>query len=461
MISHLHSAHQGVSNMTNRANECVFWPGITSDIQAARTQCTMCNINAPSQSKLPAIDPIVPTAPFQAVATDYLKLHGKGYLLTVDRFSNWPDLREAPAHSPTSGADGLLKASRELFATFGVPEEVSSDGGPEYMSKAYQDFIKVWGVKHRLSAAYNSQSNGRAEVTVKTMKRLLCDNVGPNGSLNTDAVTRAMLQLRNTPESDSGLSPAQILLGRTLRDTLPLLPPIPRKSTVFDAKSCVSQVWKDVWAAKENALKSRLARQVETLSLGARELPPLIVGDTVRVQNQTGSHPNKWDKTGVVMQVGSNDQYIIRMDGSRRLTLRNRRFLRKMIPPSFAVGSGSQMSLHVPAYHQFSPMSSPLLPEAPVQQVQEQSAPSQLSIPASPEFLQPSRSPLGPPASEHCPGTPAVCPDRSQRKLSFDASVPKTGSPDLHRVLEPLAPEDNLPRRSSRERKKPERLGID
>ena len=74
-------------------------------------------------------------------------------------------------------------------------------------------------MKHRLSSAYNPQSNGRAEVTVKTMKRLLQDNIGANGNLNTDTVTRVMLQLRNTPEGDSGLSPAQILLGRTLRDT--------------------------------------------------------------------------------------------------------------------------------------------------------------------------------------------------------------------------------------------------
>ena len=34
------------------------------------------------------------------------------------------------------------------------------------------------------------------------------------------------------------------------------------------------------------------------------------------------------------MQVGDNDQYIVRVDGSRRLTLRNRRFLRKMQPIS-------------------------------------------------------------------------------------------------------------------------------
>ena len=95
--------------------------------------------------------------------------------------------------------------------------------GSEYTSNAIQEFLKSWGVKHRLSSAYNPQSNGRAEVTVKTMKHLLSNNVGTDGSLNSDTVTRAMLQLRNTPEGDSGVSPTQILFGRTLRDTLPHL----------------------------------------------------------------------------------------------------------------------------------------------------------------------------------------------------------------------------------------------
>ena len=169
-----------------------------------------------------------------------------------------------------------------------MPEELSSDGGPEYISKDFQDFLKTWGVQHRLSSAYHPQSNGRAEVTVKAMKRLLRNNVDHNGKLNTDAVTRAMLQLRNTPESDSGLSPAQILLGRTLRDSLPLLPPIPRGQTVFNQESGVSHVWKDVWLAKEHALKSRLAKQFEKLEAGTHALEPLCVGNAVRVQNQTG-----------------------------------------------------------------------------------------------------------------------------------------------------------------------------
>ena len=60
VIAHLHSAHQGVSQMNNRASECVFWPGITSDIQAARSRCTTCDINAPSHAKMPPADPFPP-----------------------------------------------------------------------------------------------------------------------------------------------------------------------------------------------------------------------------------------------------------------------------------------------------------------------------------------------------------------------------------------------------------------
>ena len=75
---------------------------------------------------------------------------------------------------------------------------------------------------HRQSSAYHPQSNGRAEVTVKTMKRLLSDNIDQSGKPNTDAITRAILQIRNTPEQDNGLS-------------------IPRKTTVFDPKSADQQ----------------------------------------------------------------------------------------------------------------------------------------------------------------------------------------------------------------------------
>ena len=73
-------------------------------------------------------------------------------------------------------------------------------------------------------------------------------------------------------------------------------------------------------------------RHQEKWSEHTKLLPPLKIGDRVRIQNQTGSHPNKWDRTGIVTEVRQFHQYLIRIDGSGRQTLRNRKFLRKYIP---------------------------------------------------------------------------------------------------------------------------------
>ena len=106
-----------------------------------------------------------------------------------------------------------------------------------------------------------------------------------------------------------------------------------------------------MWSAKENALRQRVATQIESLEANSHELKPLAVGDPVRVQNQHGPHPNKWDRTGVIMQVGEHDQYIVRMDGSRRLSLRNRKYLRKIKPYDTRLfGAGSPPVSHNPVH---------------------------------------------------------------------------------------------------------------
>ena len=85
-------------------------------------------------------------------------------------------------------------------------------------------FLEKWNIKHTLSSVSHPQSNGRAELSVKTAKRLIRDNVRNNGSLNMDKLSAALLQYRNTPLQGIGLSPAQLLFHRDLKDFLPALP---------------------------------------------------------------------------------------------------------------------------------------------------------------------------------------------------------------------------------------------
>merc|ERR1711954_52367 len=83
----------------------------------------------------------------------------------------------------------------------------------------------------------------------------------------------------------------------------------------------------------EKALARRLDRDGAILERHTKQLDVVPVGGAVAVQNQKGRFPKKWDKTGVVVENMDHDKVLVRMDGSRRLTTRNRRFVKKIISP--------------------------------------------------------------------------------------------------------------------------------
>jgi malate/lactate dehydrogenase len=91
------------------------------------------------------------------------------------------------------------------------------------MSGVSPKSLKAWGIRHRLSSAYNPHSNCRAELAVKVGKKLLRDNMGHGGSLDTDKIMRAVLQYLNTRMQDCRRSPAQMVFGRHMRDFIPSL----------------------------------------------------------------------------------------------------------------------------------------------------------------------------------------------------------------------------------------------
>ena len=81
-------------------------------------------------------------------------------------------------------AKSLVTKSRDYLINFIIPEEIA--GGPQMMSDVFQKSLKAWGIRHRLSSAYNPHSNCRAELAVKTGKKMLRDNMGHGGSIDTD-----------------------------------------------------------------------------------------------------------------------------------------------------------------------------------------------------------------------------------------------------------------------------------
>ena len=130
------------------------------------------------------------------------------YVVIVDRYSGWPMVYKSEC-----GANGLVKRLRETFVTFGIPEEITSDGGPQFTAGVTQAFLDAWKVHHRKTPVANPHANSWAEIAMKTVKRLLMDNTGPFGSLDTDKFQRAMLTYRNSIDPETKASPALIIFG--------------------------------------------------------------------------------------------------------------------------------------------------------------------------------------------------------------------------------------------------------
>ena len=296
ILSTLHAAHQGITSMTSRATSSVFWPGITQDIHKLREQCDRCNRIAPSQPNKPPIKPEMPDYPFQKICADYFTYKGTNYLVIVDRYSNWPIIERAK-----DGAKGLITTLRKCFTTYGIPEEIATDGGTEFTSAETKRFLKNWGTNHRMSSVAYPHSNCRAEVGVKTAKRIIADNTAANGDLDTDTLQRAILQYRNTPDQSTKISPAQCIFGRPTRDLIPIWP----------RKYKPHKTWRETLKLREKALQKRHLKISERLHEHTRRLPPLCVGDYVRIQNQTGNFPRRWDKTGQVIEVRQYNQYLV------------------------------------------------------------------------------------------------------------------------------------------------------
>ena len=72
-----------------------------------------------------------------------------------------------------------------------------------------------------ITSVANPHANCRAELAVRQVKRLLRDNIGQSGTLDTAKLSRALLTMHNTPDRDTKKSSAQVLFGRQLRDFLP------------------------------------------------------------------------------------------------------------------------------------------------------------------------------------------------------------------------------------------------
>ena len=151
VLCSLHSTHQGKVGMKAHTNESVYWLGMNASICNIRASCMFCTKIAPCQTKEPINLTQYPDWPFQQIVMDLFNIGNHGYLACADRLTGWLILYHQ-SHGQAN-ASRFISVCRDIFQSYGAPEEFSSDGGPPFTSLPFTQFLRDWAVKHRLSSA--------------------------------------------------------------------------------------------------------------------------------------------------------------------------------------------------------------------------------------------------------------------------------------------------------------------
>ena len=105
-----------------------------------------------------------------------------------------------------------MKALKDNFARHRIPEEFTSDNGPQYSSAEFTHFAREWWFKHVTRSPRYPQWNGEVERAVKIVKSILKKEKDP---------AKALLAHRSSPLA-CGYSPSELLMGRRIRTSIPV-----------------------------------------------------------------------------------------------------------------------------------------------------------------------------------------------------------------------------------------------
>ena len=195
---------------------CVYWPNINNSIEQLVKQCSVCDKYGRANQKEPLQQHSVPSRPWEKICTEYFSLGTQDYLLAivVDFFSKYPEVLPVISKS----AEATVQAMKTVFSRYSIPISVISDNMP-FSSKLFKQLAKAWNFSAVTSSPRFPQSNWFAERNMQTIKSLLkkAKEAGNDEHL-------AVLEFRNTLISGLSESPAQLLMGRHLRSSLPMLP---------------------------------------------------------------------------------------------------------------------------------------------------------------------------------------------------------------------------------------------
>ncbi len=213
-----------------------------------------------------------------------------------------------------------------LFTRVGVPEEVLTDQGPNFMSALLEEVYRVLQIRRIRTTPYHPQTDGLVERFNGTLKSMLKKFTNRNATDWDEYLPYLLFAYREAPQESTGFSPFEMLYGHRVRGPLDILregwtdekaEEVPAITHVVTMRNRLSEMAK---LAQDN-LKQAQGRQKRYYDSGAR-LRSVEQGGEVLVllPMQTNKLKLEWRGPYKVTRKVTDVDYEIQTPGRRQET---------------------------------------------------------------------------------------------------------------------------------------------
>ncbi len=162
------SGHPGIQRTLSLLRNRYWWPSMAQDVARFVRSCSVCAITS-TPRRLPEGKLVllpIPHRPWSHLGKDFAtdlppSLRYTTILVVVDRFSK--ACKQIPLRGLSMAFETAETLFHHIFRNFGIPEDIVSDRGPQFISRVWRGFFHLLGVSVSLSSGYHPQTNGQTE----------------------------------------------------------------------------------------------------------------------------------------------------------------------------------------------------------------------------------------------------------------------------------------------------------
>ena len=170
------AGHLSQRKIYDRLRRSYYWQGMRSDVRRYCWSCLTCTSRKGTGRKIhPPLQPIPVGGLFHRVGVDILQLpqttSGNRYVVVfVDYLTKWPEAFAIPDQRADTIARLLCE---QIICRHGIPEQLLSDRGANFLSELILEICKLLGVKKLNTSGYHPQTDGLVEKFNSTLTNMI------------------------------------------------------------------------------------------------------------------------------------------------------------------------------------------------------------------------------------------------------------------------------------------------